>query len=197
MTNPPETMKVCPEVERVARAICLHMYGPWDSLQFGDRERDKCRDAARAAIASLRTPEPEVITDAMIEAGVKELRANLDLSSGLLDELEDDSNLHISLRAAYLAMQSARTPEPLKGDAVAMCLKLAEITDACTNPECYICEAIREAAAFIRSREVVIEGLEGLLVWVRNELYLNMANKTEPVWRRIDAALSRSDTSQR
>jgi hypothetical protein len=51
------------------------------------------------------------VTEAVIEAGVKELRANLDLSDGLLDELEDDSNLHIALRAAYLAMTNAAQQE--------------------------------------------------------------------------------------
>lgn len=47
------------------------------------------------------------VSEEMIEAGVKELRVNLDLSEGLLDDLEDDSNLHIALRAAYLAMRGA------------------------------------------------------------------------------------------
>jgi hypothetical protein len=57
--------------------------------------------------ADLTRPLTGGVTEDAIEAGVKELRANLDLSEGLLDELEDDSNLHIALREAYLAMSNA------------------------------------------------------------------------------------------
>lgn len=46
------------------------------------------------------------VTEEMIEAGVKVLRAKLDLSDELLDDLELDRNLRIALRMAYLTMRA-------------------------------------------------------------------------------------------
>lgn len=98
------------------------------------------------------------VTPEMIEAGVKELRANLDLSEGLLDELEDDSNLHISLRAAYLAM-SRVSPE---GDVEKVRTAIArELDREELEPFYRLDNAARAAMAAMRGEAATKKGRPG------------------------------------
>lgn len=49
---PADYCGACEKELGVAEIICLHIYGPWEALQFGSRERMKCLLAAKAVLAA-------------------------------------------------------------------------------------------------------------------------------------------------
>lgn len=251
MTSTNPTGEALPMLERVARAICQASgLGTPDDLmgretfgQKGARATTPFRweqhvHQARAAIAALRTPEPLLTAEEEAELvdqinGSYYLQPNAEPLKGIgADTIEmlmfralikrgvDQDTADQASQEVYEAITAKA--EPLKGDAEAMCQKLAAgIMVAIRQakfPKEYADEAHDEfealtltpmLAAFIRSQRQVIEGLERALqsaqvvidyaaerLWNgRPDAIAQRPSVIDAALRDVTAALTRSDSA--